>query len=55
MKEKIEAAGKVAKFKIYPGAPHGFFADYRQSYRPDAAKDAWQSMQAWFEKYNVLS
>jgi carboxymethylenebutenolidase len=55
MKERLEAAGRTAKFKIYPGAPHGFFADYRQSYRPEAAKDAWQTMQAWFKKYGVLS
>ena len=41
MKEKLEAAGKTAKFKIYPGAGHGFFADYRQSYRADVAQDAW--------------
>jgi len=54
MKEKLKAAKKTAKFKIYPGAPHGFFADYRQSYRADAARDAWLSMQAWFKKYNVL-
>jgi carboxymethylenebutenolidase len=54
MKEKLKAAGKTMKFKIYPGAGHGFFADYRQSYRSDAAQDAWQSMQAWFKKYKVL-
>jgi carboxymethylenebutenolidase len=54
MKEKLKAAGKTANFKIYPGAGHGFFADYRQSYRADAAQDAWQSMQAWFKKYKVL-
>jgi carboxymethylenebutenolidase len=54
MKEKLKAAGKTTKFKIYPGAGHGFFADYRQSYRADAAQDAWQSMQAWFKKYKVL-
>ena len=54
MKEKLEAAGKTAKFKIYPGAPHGFFADYRQSYRPEAAQDAWATMQAWFKNYGVL-
>jgi carboxymethylenebutenolidase len=54
MKEKLKAAGKTTKFKIYPGAGHGFFADYRQSYRSDAAQDAWQSMQAWFKKYKVL-
>ncbi len=54
MKERLEAAGKTANFKIYPGAPHGFFADYRQSYRPEAAHDAWAAMQAWFKKYGVL-
>jgi carboxymethylenebutenolidase len=54
MKEKLKAAGKTVKFKIYPGAGHGFFADYRQSFRADAAQDAWLSMQAWFKKYNVL-
>ena len=54
MKERLEAAGKTTKFKIYPGAGHGFFADYRQSFRADAARDAWMEMQAWFKKYNVL-
>jgi len=54
MKERLEAAGKTTKFKIYPGAPHGFFADYRQSYRAEAARDAWREMQAWFKKYKVL-
>jgi carboxymethylenebutenolidase len=33
MKAKLQAAGKKAEFKIYPGAPHGFHADYRPSYR----------------------
>jgi carboxymethylenebutenolidase len=55
MKEKLEAAGKTAAFKIYPGAGHGFFADYRQSYRADTAQDAWMAMQAWLKKYNVLN
>jgi carboxymethylenebutenolidase len=54
MRERLKAAGKTTKFKIYPGAGHGFFADYRQSYRPDAAQDAWMAMQAWFKKYKVL-
>ncbi|MGH6848172.1 MAG: dienelactone hydrolase family protein [Methylocella sp.] len=55
MKERLESSGKTTKFKIYPGAPHGFFADYRQSFRADAARDAWLSMQAWFKQYNVLN
>ncbi len=46
---------KTAEFKIYPGAPHGFHADYRASYRKEAADDAWAQMQAWFKKYGVLS
>jgi carboxymethylenebutenolidase len=54
MKAALAAAGKTAEFKIFPGAPHGFHADYRPSYRPDAAEAAWSEMQAWFKKYNVL-
>jgi carboxymethylenebutenolidase len=46
---------KTAEFKIYPGAPHGFHADYRASYRKEAAEDGWNQMQAWLKKYGVLS
>jgi carboxymethylenebutenolidase len=46
---------KTAEFKIYPGAPHGFHADYRTSYRKEAAEDGWNQMQAWLKKYGVLS
>jgi dienelactone hydrolase len=48
-------ANKPAEFKIYPGAPHGFHADYRASYRKEAAEDAWNRMQAWFKQHKVLS
>ncbi len=51
----LKAAGKTAEFHVYPGAPHGFHADYRPSYRKDAAEDAWKRMQAWFKKHGVLS
>jgi carboxymethylenebutenolidase len=54
MKAALAAANKPAEFKIYPGAPHGFHADYRPSYRKEAAEDAWSQMQAWFRKYKVL-
>ena len=54
-KAALAAEKKTAEFKIYPGAPHGFHADYRPSYRKDAAEDAWSQMQAWFRKYGVLS
>src|SRR6185295_11842063 len=55
MKASLAAAKKTAEFKVYMGAPHGFHADYRPSYRKEAADDAWQEMQAWFKKYGVLS
>jgi carboxymethylenebutenolidase len=47
----LKAAGKTAEFIIYPGAPHAFYADYRPSYRAEAAKDAWVQCIAWFNKY----
>jgi carboxymethylenebutenolidase len=55
MEAALKANGKTAEFHIYPGAPHGFVADYRSSYRKDAAEDAWSRMVGWFKKYNVLS
>ena len=55
LKAALAANKKTAEFKIYPGAPHGFHADYRASYRKEAAEDAWNQMQAWFRKYGVLS
>jgi carboxymethylenebutenolidase len=54
LKTALAEAKKTAEFKIYPGAPHGFHADYRASYRKEAAEDGWNQMQAWFKKYKVL-
>jgi carboxymethylenebutenolidase len=55
MEAALKAAGKTAEFHEYPSAPHGFVADYRPSYRKEAAEDAWNKMTAWFKKYGVLS
>jgi carboxymethylenebutenolidase len=55
MEAKLKAAGKVAEFHIYDGAPHGFHADYRPSYRDQQAKQAWGELVNWFKKYKVLS
>ena len=55
LKGALQTAGKTFEIKIYPGAPHGFHADYRPSYRQDAAEDAWNQMIAWFKKYKVLA
>lgn len=48
-----KAAGKTCEAIVYPDAPHGFNADYRPSYRPEAAKDGWAKMLAWFKQYGV--
>ena len=55
MKAALAAANKTFEIKLYPAAPHGFHADYRPSYRKEAADDAWAKMTAWFKKYGVLS
>jgi len=51
MEAALKAAGKTAEFVIYPGAPHAFHADYRPSYRAEAAKDGWARCVAFFNKY----
>src|SRR6201995_1080976 len=55
LKAALAENKKTAEFKIYPGAPHGFHADYRSSYRKEAAEDGWNQMEAWLKKYGVLS
>jgi carboxymethylenebutenolidase len=55
MEAALKAAGKTAEFHEYPGAPHGFHADYRPSYRKEAAEDGWNRMVGWFKKYGVLT
>ncbi len=54
IKAALSEAKKTFEIKVYPGAPHGFHADYRPSYRKEAADDAWKEMTAWFKKYGVL-
>jgi carboxymethylenebutenolidase len=54
MKTALQGAGKKAEFQIYPGAPHGFHADYRPSYRKEAADDAWNRLTAWYKANGVL-
>jgi carboxymethylenebutenolidase len=55
MKGALQSASKTFEIKVYAGAPHGFHADYRESYRKEAAEQAWNEMIAWFKKYKVLA
>jgi carboxymethylenebutenolidase len=42
---------KNVEIVIYPGAGHAFHADYRPSYKAEAAADAWKRCVGWFDKY----
>jgi carboxymethylenebutenolidase len=53
MRAALKAAGKRSEIVVYPDTPHGFNADYRPSYRPEAAKDGWKRMLAWFKENRV--
>jgi carboxymethylenebutenolidase len=50
---KAKAAHKTVEIVIYPDAGHAFNADYRPSYRKDAAEDGWKRMLAWFAAHGV--
>src|SRR5215470_18942757 len=53
MRAALKAAHSQSEIVVYPGAPHGFFADYRESYRSDAAADGWRRMREWFKRFGV--
>ena len=47
------SAGQTVDIEVFPGAPHGFHADYRASYHKDAAIAAWAKMLTWFKSHGV--
>jgi carboxymethylenebutenolidase len=51
IKGRLAALKKTAETVVYPGAPHGFFCDERDSYRADAAADAWQRLTKFFGQH----
>lgn len=53
MEAALAAAGKKSKIILYPDAPHAFHADYRSSYRKEAAEAAWKELIAWFKANGV--
>lgn len=56
MQEVLKTGNKNAqasRFILYPDVPHAFHADYRPSYRKEAAEAAWGEMLAWFKSHGV--
>ena len=50
---KGNAAANASQFVVYPDAPHAFHADYRASFRKEAAEDGWKRALAWFKANGV--
>jgi carboxymethylenebutenolidase len=48
---EAERLGKTVEVVVYPGAPHGFFCNERDSYRADAARDAWERTKTFFARH----
>ena len=47
------AAAKKSAIVIHPDVPHAFHADYRPSFRKDAAEDGWRRCLDWFRTQGV--
>jgi carboxymethylenebutenolidase len=53
MRQALKEAGKPSEVILYPDTPHGFFADYRPSYRKEQAEDGWRRLVEWFKDHGV--
>jgi carboxymethylenebutenolidase len=51
LRQRLEAAGADAEVRVFDGAGHAFFADYRPSYVPDAAQALWAQVIEFFTKH----
>lgn len=54
MRAALKAAGDTkSEIVVYPGADHGFLADYRPQYNEAAAREAWARCLKWFKDGGV--
>jgi len=53
MRDALAKAGSKSQIHVYEGAPHAFHADYRPSYRKEAAEDGWMRLLAWLRQHGV--
>ena len=53
MADDLKAADSPSRIHIYPDAGHAFHADYRSSYRKEAAEDGWRRMREWLTSHGV--
>lgn len=48
--DRLAAAGKDVRLKLYEGAGHAFFADYRDSYDEERANELWGDVHAYLDE-----
>ena len=53
MRAALKEAKKPSEIVVYPETPHGFYADYRDTYRKQQADEAWKKMLDWLKKNGV--
>jgi carboxymethylenebutenolidase len=54
MMATLQSSGNTrSELVLYKDAPHAFHADYRPSYRKEAAEDGWKRAIAWFKSQGV--
>jgi carboxymethylenebutenolidase len=51
LRRRLSDAPVDAAIVRYPGAGHGFHCDLRDSYEPEAARDAWGRTLDWFDSH----
>lgn len=53
MRQALGLKNNGSELVVYPDTPHAFFADYRPSYRKEAAEDGWRRLRAWFAAHGL--
>ena len=53
MRAALKKGSSKSELVVYPDAGHAFYADYRPSYRQQAAEDGWKRLRDWFKKYGA--
>ena len=53
MSSALAHAKAASMIHVYPEAPHAFHADYRPSFRKEAAEDGWRRALEWFMRHGL--
>ncbi|MDR7533513.1 MAG: dienelactone hydrolase family protein, partial [Armatimonadota bacterium] len=51
LREALQRAGITHEIVVYPGADHVFFNDTGPRYHAVAARQAWERLLGWFDRY----